>query len=67
MAVLPRELADDDLPMLSAREFDLLLEDRCRKWLEMTLTEFLEARRTGTLPDTPAASHLALLADARAR
>lgn len=67
MAVLPRELADDDLPMLSADEFDLLLEDRCGKWLGMTLAQFVEARRTGALLETPAATHLALLADARAR
>lgn len=63
MAVLPRDLADDTI--LSDEDFDLLLDARCRRWLDMSLEQFLRARGTGTLPDSPAVDQLLMLVRAR--
>ncbi len=64
VAVLPRDLAGDDT-VLTDEDFDLLLDERCRRWLDMSLHEFLAARAAGALPDSPAADQLDMLARVR--
>lgn len=66
MAVLPRDLADEP-HTLTPEEFDLLLDQRARRSLGMSLDEFLRARDAGSLPDIPAVDHLLLLVRARTR
>lgn len=65
MAVVSHDLAGDP-NVLSPEEFDLVLDERARRSLGMSLEEFLRARDAATLPDSPAADHL-LLVGARAR
>lgn len=67
VAVVPRHLPDDDLRMLTPEEFDVILDERARRSLNMSLAEFLRALDEGNLPDLPAAAHLELLVRARAR
>ncbi len=65
MAVLPRDLADES-NVLTDEEFEILLNERARRWLGVSLEEFLGLRDSGRLPDSPAVDHLLLLMRARA-
>jgi hypothetical protein len=44
-----------------------LIEERARRYLDMTAEEFYAAMDAGTLPDTPAVTHLKMLAGAPRR
>ncbi len=66
MAVLPRDLSDDE-HLLDPDEYDRVLDERCRGWLDMSLEEFLRRRDADTLPDSPAVDQLRLLVRGRPR
>lgn len=52
---------------LTAEEFRALLEERCRRYFDMSLEEFLTALDAGELDDQPAAADLAILVGAGPR
>jgi hypothetical protein len=50
---------------VSAEVFRALLEERTRRYFDMSLDEFIEAFRAGRLDDSPTALDIALLIGAR--
>ena len=47
---------------LTPAEFETYLDDLTQRYLNMSVSEFRERAKAGTLPDTPMAAHLLILA-----
>ncbi|MDQ3620291.1 MAG: hypothetical protein M3391_09220 [Actinomycetota bacterium] len=52
---------EKEVRTLSRRELMVVLDERAQRYLGMSGAEFLKALEKGTLPDSPAVTHLAML------
>jgi hypothetical protein len=57
--------SDGQEPVLTEEELRAVLEERTKRYFNMTLDEFIRALDEGTLPDTPTVTDIALFIHAR--